>query len=271
MCVLLGMGRRGTSVLVGVCMIALGMVADGGFARGGNLPPALLAGYGNGVHAYHEGDYQCSYDELTEVIEAGSNDPRAYFFRGLAALKLGRSDEAEADFQQGANLEADGTGGRIVSRALERVQGCDRLKLEHYRAQARVAAVQRDREAVRQRYSDIQDAEADVLRRRRPESIAPIEPSKGPAPKSLPGSTGPAPQPPEETPAEEPEEEPAGEPAEEDGEPAEAADPFGDEPAAEESADDQRDEQVEREAAEVDDAADQRDQQAEVEAGGEAR
>ncbi len=202
----------------------------------GDMPPALATGYGNGVHAYNEGDYQCSYDELSRVIEAGSNDPRVFYFRGLAALKLGRTDEADADFQQGANLEADGVGGRAVSRALERIQGCDRLKLEQFRSQARVSAVQRDREAIRQRYSDIYEAEPEVLRRRRPE---PVEPVPAPAAKET------KPEAEAEAPAEEATEEPAAEPAEESAEeaaeepadePADTSDPFGDAPAAEEEA-----------------------------------
>ncbi|MEI7781972.1 MAG: hypothetical protein WCJ18_08635 [Planctomycetota bacterium] len=228
----------------------------------GGMPPALAVGYGNGVHAYHAGDYQCSYDELTGVIEAGSNDPRAFYFRGLAALKLGRTDEAEADFRQGANLEADGVGGRAVSRALERVQGGDRLKLEHFRAEARVSAVQRNREAIRQRYSDIQEAEPEVLRRRRPEGLAPVEPLKAPAPKQRPApadgeaeaeepmaeeaAAEPGAEPAEEKPAAEPGEEPAAEePAAEEPaaeEPADTSDPFGndapgDKPAMEAAAD----------------------------------
>jgi tetratricopeptide (TPR) repeat protein len=199
----------------------------------GDMPPALATGYGNGVHAYNEGDYQCSYDELSRVIEAGSNDPRVFYFRGLAALKLGRMDEADADFQQGANLEADGVGGRAVSRALERIQGCDRLKLEQFRSQARVAAVHRDREAIRQRYSDIYEAEPEVLRRRRPE---PVEPVPAPAAKETePRADAEAPA--EET-AEESVEEPAAEPAAEPAdeatdEPADTSDPFGDAPATE--------------------------------------
>jgi tetratricopeptide (TPR) repeat protein len=202
----------------------------------GDMPPALATGYGNGVHAYNEGDYQCSYDELSRVIEAGSNDPRVFYFRGLAALKLGRTDEADADFQQGANLEADGVGGRVVSRALERIQGCDRLKLEQFRSQARVAAVQRDREAIRQRYSDIYEAEPEVLRRRRPE---PVEPVPAPAAKETEPPTE-AEEPAEEA-AEESAEEPAAEPAEEPAdeateEPADTSDPFGDAPATEEEA-----------------------------------
>ena len=200
----------------------------------GDMPPALATGYGNGVHAYNEGEYQCSYDELSRVIEAGSNDPRVFYFRGLAALKLGRMDEADADFQQGANLEADGVGGRAVSRALERIQGCDRLKLEQFRSQARVAAVHRDREAIRQRYSDIYEAEPEVLRRRRPE---PVEPVPAPAAKET------EPEAEAEAPSEEATEEPAAEPAEESAEeaaeepadePADTSNPFRDAPATEE-------------------------------------
>jgi tetratricopeptide (TPR) repeat protein len=211
-----------------IATLAAGLAA--GLAPAGDMPSALATGYGNGVHAFNEGDYQCSYDELSRVVEAGSNDPRAFYFRGLAALKLGRVDEADADFQQGATLEADGVGGRAVSRALERIQGCDRLKLEQFRSQARVSAVQRDREAIRQRYSDIYEAEPEVLRRRRPE---PVEPVQAPAPKE----PGPAAKATTEEAAEEPAAEPAKEPAEETtAEPADTSDPFGDAPAAEEEA-----------------------------------
>ena len=116
-------------LLLGSVLIGAGLSA----ARAAAEPAPLIVAYGNGVHAYFGGDYQSSYDALSGVIEAGSNDPRAYYFRGLSALKLGRLDEAEADFQQGANLEAEGrggVGGRTIGRALERVQGCDRLNLE---------------------------------------------------------------------------------------------------------------------------------------------
>jgi tetratricopeptide (TPR) repeat protein len=184
-------------------------------------PAPLATAYGNGVHAFNGGDYQRSLEDLGSVIEAGTRDPRAYYFRGLAALKLGREDEAVADFEQGANLEADFGGGHTVARALERVQGSDRLKLERYRARARVAALQRNREANRQRYSDIQDSEVDVLRRRRPApamQAQPAEPLQPPAPK---------PEAPEPM-AEEQEEPAVRRPG---SMPAEADDPFGDEPA----------------------------------------
>jgi Flp pilus assembly protein TadD len=191
-------------------VLVVGLVPQGD-ALGGDMPAALATGYGNGVHAFYEGDYQCSYDELSRVIEAGSNDPRVFYYRGLAALKLGRTDEADLDFQQGANLEADGVGGRAVSRALERIQGCDRLKLEQFRAQARVSAIQRDRESIRQRYSDIYEAEPEVLRRRRPE---PAEPVEAPAPRAKQPRAADAEEPMEER-TEEPTDEPAEKPAEE--------------------------------------------------------
>jgi len=198
-------------------------------ARAGGEQAALTVAYGNGVHAFHDGDFQSSYDELSRVIEAGSNDPRVYYFRGLAGLKLGRMDEAEADFQQGSNLEADGRGAvssQVVSRALERVQGCDRLKLEEYRSRARIASLQRDREGNRQRYSGIDDVGADVLRRRRPERIEAAEPVARPLPRARatdeeasPAVERPVPQ------AERPEPEQPAEPA------ADTANPFADDPA----------------------------------------
>lgn len=216
---------------------ALVLLAIGGFvvcgaviAHAGPQSAALTVAYGNGVHAYYDADYQCSYDELSGVIEAGSNDPRVYYYRGLAALKLGRLDEAEADFQQGANLEAEGRGGqssRSISLALERVQGCDRLKLERFRGQARVAMLQRDREAIRQRYSDIEDAEADVLRRRRPERMEPAEQLAPPVPK---GDRAVEAEEPAAEDTEKPREEPE-EPAEPAAKPTDTANPFADEPA----------------------------------------
>ncbi len=157
---------------------------------------ALASTYGQGVHAYFAGDYQRSYDDLSQAIAAGTQDPRAYYFRGLAALRLGRLDEAEADFSSGADREMTQSGDWRVGRSLERVQGGDRLRLERHRARARIVALQNDREAVRRRYSEIEDAQDDVLRRRR-------RPAAGPADAGNPFEEGaePAAKPAEELPA----------------------------------------------------------------------
>ena len=97
----------------------------------GEEPVAVKNAIGDGMHAYHAGDYDRAYDDLTNAIEAGTDDPRAYYFRGLAALRLGRTSEAEADFTTGADRELVTGSMRRASQSLERVQGTDRLSLEH--------------------------------------------------------------------------------------------------------------------------------------------
>jgi tetratricopeptide (TPR) repeat protein len=189
---------------------------------------AIASTYGSGVHAYFAGDFDRSYEILSQAIEAGTADPRAWYFRGLAALKLGRFDEAEADFSTGSKRESDNIGSWGVAKSLERVQGCDRLKLERHRVQARVASLQDDRRRTRLRYLDVEKAGPEVLRDRVPETVRPPMPGQ---PFQPPAAVEPAPA---ELPAEEPAAElppatddpaplpaPGAEPA------AEAADPFG--------------------------------------------
>ncbi len=94
--------------------------------------------YGTGVHAYFRGDYRQAHARLTTAIESGNRDPRAYYFRGLAYQKLGRPEQANQDFAAAAAREVrDGNLADPVSRALMRVQGPTRLKLESYRTEAR--------------------------------------------------------------------------------------------------------------------------------------
>jgi hypothetical protein len=158
--------------------LAVWVAAAGGLLAGVRAEPALTEvtplarAYGAGVHAYYGGDAQRSYDDLTQAIEAGTRDPRAWYFRGLAALKLGRLDESEADFATGAMKETEAVGDWGVPRALERVQGHDRLMLERHRVRARVAGLEQRRQAVERRYSQIDSRQSEVLRQRRPEGIS---------------------------------------------------------------------------------------------------
>lgn len=131
-------------------------------------PMPLATAFGSGAHAFFACDYQRAYEELSNAIQAGTQDPRAWYFRGLAALRLGRVDEAEADFSTGAERESRGLGTWPVSRSLERVQGPDRLTLERHRARARVAMLQQRRESIERRYSGVDSVGDDVIRRRRP-------------------------------------------------------------------------------------------------------
>gem|GEM_PF-451713 len=154
-------------------LLCAGMVQTTGAVRAAGEQFAMTASYGSGVHAYYSGKYQQSYEDFSVAVEAGSLDPRVFYFRGLAALKLGRSDEAQADFSEGAKQEAAGWSGRPVSRSLERVQGPDRLRLEQYRVRARVVAIKRDKEAGQRRYSEFNDAAPNVLRKPRSSSQSP--------------------------------------------------------------------------------------------------
>ncbi|MDX1962705.1 MAG: tetratricopeptide repeat protein [Pirellulales bacterium] len=121
--------------------------------------------YGTGVHHYNAGNYLAAHEDLNAAITGGSEDPRAFYFRGLSLLNLGSENEAIADFKKGAELEAlDSTGFYQVGRSLERVQGSRRLQLEKYRAAARVALYQKAQEARNQRYEVARGNEAAVLR-----------------------------------------------------------------------------------------------------------
>lgn len=156
---------------------AIAMVI-GGATAAAREDAVLAVSYGNGVHAYYAGDYHRSYDQLTAAIEGGTRDPRAFYFRGLAELKLGRVDEAEADFSTGADREAAEAGNWPVARSLERIQGEPRLQLEKHRVRARLVAMEQRRQAVLRRYSAVEAARPDVQRTRRPETV-PAEPVGG--------------------------------------------------------------------------------------------
>ena len=122
--------------------------------------------YGNGVHAYFDGNLAKARQELTTAINAGSKDPRAYYFRALTNLRYGLQDEARADFKHGAALEtADSNHLYNVSKSLERVQGSERRTLEEYRSVARASAVARQEKRMQARYEALRRSEADKLRR----------------------------------------------------------------------------------------------------------
>jgi hypothetical protein len=154
------------------------------------LSPALVPAqdailgqkYGNGVHAYFSGDYPKAYEQLTVAIQGGSSDPRVFYFRGLAYLQLGRQQEAAQDFLKGAELESrDVNKFYNVSKALERVQGSDRVALETYRAQARMAVFEEVERLRKARYEAIQREESRVLRQEPAEIIKTPEPAGAPA------------------------------------------------------------------------------------------
>ena len=105
--------------------------------------PGILAGlYHEGVKAFYHGATADALDRFGGAIEAGTNDPRCFYYHGLTLLRQGRNDAAEQAFAQGAKLEAANlTDFYNVSAALERVQGAERRLLERHRAAGRKNAL----------------------------------------------------------------------------------------------------------------------------------
>ncbi len=87
------------------------------------------------VESWRSGDLDGAHGQLTHMIEAGTRDARAYYYRALISEQLG--SDSETDLKAAAKLEAETTSTRLVNRALENVQGATRAKIEKYRAEAR--------------------------------------------------------------------------------------------------------------------------------------
>ncbi|KKK57894.1 hypothetical protein LCGC14_3049890, partial [marine sediment metagenome] len=147
---------RGLFLLVGALVVSSAVSARAENAILGQM-------YGSGVHAYFSQDYVKSHEYLTLAIDGGTKDPRSYYFRGLVYLKLGREEEATADFTKGAKLESrDINRSYNVGKSLERVQGKPRLGLEQHRVEARLAALKRSDEIRQQRYEQIEQGDIHI-------------------------------------------------------------------------------------------------------------
>lgn len=129
--------------------------------------------YGRGVHRFFAHDYVQAYEQLNLAIENGSKDPRAFYFRGLAALASGRIEEAEADWRAGAAIEARGLYGNEIGRALARIQGSSRMDLERIRQSARLAALSENQQKNRARYAPSAEVPSAPLRGAKPAPAAP--------------------------------------------------------------------------------------------------
>lgn len=165
-------------------------------------PPALVEAYGEGVHAYFSGSVFEAHRLFTDAIDGGIQDPRAYYFRAMTLLRMGRDVEAEADMEAGAHLEARApSGAYAVDRSIERLQGRDRLALEKVRRRVRFEVEQQRRAEMAQRFEQTQRREAEVLRlERRPTYDEAVQLAGG-SDRSGPGND--APQSPADTPDQE--------------------------------------------------------------------
>lgn len=130
--------------------------------------------YGQGVHAYYEGDYSASAQWLGQAIAQGTQDPRVYYFRGLAQLQMGHQTQAKNDFAKGAEIETAGTERYYpIAESLSRVQGNARVSIEQARRAARSTAKERELARQKARYEETLRAEARVLRGAQPAAEAP--------------------------------------------------------------------------------------------------
>ena len=121
--------------------------------------------YGRGVHAYFSRNYQDAHRLLSDAVTSGSKDPRVYYFRALTDSRLKRPEDATADLKTAAELEFSGDEPVNVSKALERIQGSERLMIEDVRSKARISIRNAAEARAKIRYENRVKAEAGVLRR----------------------------------------------------------------------------------------------------------
>lgn len=96
--------------------------------------------------AWRDGDVTSAEKLLSELIAQGSEDARVFYYRGILVEQSGR--DGAADLQQAAGLEARFSTSTLVNRALEKVQGPLREKIEKSRVAAR-NAIKADPESAR--------------------------------------------------------------------------------------------------------------------------
>jgi TolA-binding protein len=92
--------------------------------------------YAAGLSRYFSRRYADAEAEFLRAIANDSQDARFYYFLGLSRFLQGKP--ASYDFAQGAALEQqDRPGQEAVSRALERVQGQERMIVNESRRRLR--------------------------------------------------------------------------------------------------------------------------------------
>ncbi len=96
--------------------------------------------YGQGVHAFNSRQYAEAIGFFDQIEALDAQDPRAYFFRGLAHARSGNDMAANADYVTASKMELTVAGRSYsVPKALERIQGRERMTIEQHRRAARRA------------------------------------------------------------------------------------------------------------------------------------
>ncbi|MEC9095349.1 MAG: hypothetical protein VX776_01885, partial [Planctomycetota bacterium] len=147
-----------------VCLL----MSYGVTAKAQNVSNAKL--YGQGIHAYNNGEYETAFGLFNAAIEQGTDDPRVFLFRGLVLHHQGKTGESLADLRKGAELEAgDKRGFYPVPPALTRVQGKVRIQIETLRREARANLITKEKILAAARYEEQKTNEATALRKPMPD------------------------------------------------------------------------------------------------------
>ncbi|MCL2004677.1 MAG: hypothetical protein FWG73_00795 [Planctomycetaceae bacterium] len=136
--------------------------------------------FGKGVHAFFDKNYEEAIAILSKAEELDIEDPRPFYFLGLAFLQQKEAEKAEKYFRKAAQLEFSGQVLRDygVSEALRRIQGAERTRLEIIRAEERTNARMREQRIRAARYGTENAAARDALRQS-------LSGQQGPAPSDL--------------------------------------------------------------------------------------
>ena len=123
--------------------------------------------YGKGVHAFFDQNYGEAVAILSQADELRSNDPRTYYFMGLAYLRQKKNELADQSFKKAAVLEFSGRSIRdySVSESLRRIQGTERLHIEQIRSEERINAQKREQQIREARYGADNAVSREALRR----------------------------------------------------------------------------------------------------------
>ena len=127
------MTNRGFALLLIVLLAGSGVV----FAQSKSDAEQL---YSSGVLAFYSQRYAEAIGFFNQIEGLGTQDPRAFFFRGLSYSRAGNAAAAAADFETAARMELTVAGRSYsVPKALERIQGRERTFIEQYRRAAKRA------------------------------------------------------------------------------------------------------------------------------------
>jgi len=122
--------------------------------------------YGQGVHAFFDNNYEKAITILSRAEAINTEDPRPYYFLGLAYLRQQQTEKADEYFTKAAELEYSGRALRdyAVSESLRRIQGEERLRLQNIRNDERAKARIREQRIREARYGIDTAAAREALR-----------------------------------------------------------------------------------------------------------